>query len=225
MRKQSKAKSGKGVSNGAKAALDALSENPLVTNLEKALASGDKKEIERARDALHESTKDLPPLDPLLIEFIRALARDNVRRDRREREQQIREQIEAERKQREESGIGYGYEFDLDTSAEVVPYAVRANSLGEALLRMNDYRKENIPEGSIAAFCRMPDEEFLALALAHLEVRQLEGPPKAPRLQELEETVILRLDREVLDFFQNDRPGWEGRINAVLRKAAGKSDD
>ncbi|MFH6783935.1 MULTISPECIES: BrnA antitoxin family protein [Methylobacterium] len=35
------------------------------------------------------------------------------------------------------------------------------------------------------------------------------------------ETVSLRLDRDVLDRFQEDGPGWQDRINAALRKAAG----
>jgi uncharacterized protein (DUF4415 family) len=32
----------------------------------------------------------------------------------------------------------------------------------------------------------------------------------------------LRLDRDVLDFFQADGPGWQERITQALRKAAGK---
>ena len=36
------------------------------------------------------------------------------------------------------------------------------------------------------------------------------------------EQVSLRIDREVLDFFQADGPGWQERINAALRKVAGK---
>jgi uncharacterized protein (DUF4415 family) len=35
------------------------------------------------------------------------------------------------------------------------------------------------------------------------------------------ETVSLRLDRDVLAHFQDDGPGWQDRINAALRKAAG----
>ncbi|TNC15855.1 hypothetical protein FF100_00885 [Methylobacterium terricola] len=37
----------------------------------------------------------------------------------------------------------------------------------------------------------------------------------------LRETVSLRLDRDVLDRFQEEGPGWQERINAALRKAAG----
>lgn len=35
------------------------------------------------------------------------------------------------------------------------------------------------------------------------------------------EQVALRLDRDVLAHFQEDGPGWQDRINAALRKAAG----
>jgi uncharacterized protein (DUF4415 family) len=50
-----------------------------------------------------------------------------------------------------------------------------------------------------------------------------EPMPKAPAgLPGVKEMVSLRLDRDVLDFFQEDGPGWQDRINEVLRKAAGK---
>jgi len=47
-------------------------------------------------------------------------------------------------------------------------------------------------------------------------------PPKTPALPGVKEMVSLRIDRDVLDFFQEDGPGWQERINAALRKAAGK---
>ena len=46
--------------------------------------------------------------------------------------------------------------------------------------------------------------------------------PAKPSVPGAKETVSLRLDRDVLDFFQADGPGWQDRINAALRKAAGK---
>jgi uncharacterized protein (DUF4415 family) len=52
--------------------------------------------------------------------------------------------------------------------------------------------------------------------------RKADLPPPAPALPGVKETVSLRLDRDVLDFFQADGPGWQERINAALRKAAGK---
>jgi uncharacterized protein (DUF4415 family) len=47
-------------------------------------------------------------------------------------------------------------------------------------------------------------------------------PPKPPAIPGAKETVSLRIGRDVLDFFQEDGPGWQDRINAALRKAAGK---
>lgn len=35
------------------------------------------------------------------------------------------------------------------------------------------------------------------------------------------EMVSLRLDRAVLEHFQEDGPGWQDRVNAALRAAAG----
>jgi uncharacterized protein (DUF4415 family) len=35
------------------------------------------------------------------------------------------------------------------------------------------------------------------------------------------ETVSIRLDSDVLAHFQEDGPGWQERINAALRRAAG----
>jgi uncharacterized protein (DUF4415 family) len=54
------------------------------------------------------------------------------------------------------------------------------------------------------------------------------APPKAeapaPRTNSVpvgKEQVSLRLDRDVLAYFQEDGPGWQDRINAALRNAAG----
>jgi uncharacterized protein (DUF4415 family) len=47
-------------------------------------------------------------------------------------------------------------------------------------------------------------------------------PPKPTTLPGVKEMVSLRIDRDVLDFFQEGGPGWQERINEALRKAAGK---
>ena len=52
--------------------------------------------------------------------------------------------------------------------------------------------------------------------------KPLEPMPKAPSIPGAKEMVSLRIDRDVLDFFQEDGPGWQDRINTALRKAAGK---
>jgi uncharacterized protein (DUF4415 family) len=47
-------------------------------------------------------------------------------------------------------------------------------------------------------------------------------PPKAPALPHVKHTVTLRIDQDVLDYFQQDGIGWQDRINAALRTVAGK---
>lgn len=60
-------------------------------------------------------------------------------------------------------------------------------------------------------------------AFKAVTTKPIEGPPKtAAAMPGAKEQVTLRIDRDVLDFFQEDGPGWQERINAALRKAAGK---
>jgi uncharacterized protein (DUF4415 family) len=47
-----------------------------------------------------------------------------------------------------------------------------------------------------------------------------EGPPATAIVPGVKEMVSLRLDKDVLEHFQADGPGWQDRINAALRKAA-----
>ncbi len=71
---------------------------------------------------------------------------------------------------------------------------------------------------------RTPDARTAAeKAFKAVTTTPVEAPPKAPpALPGVKETVTLRIDRDVLDFFQGDGPGWQERINAALRKVAGK---
>jgi uncharacterized protein (DUF4415 family) len=48
-----------------------------------------------------------------------------------------------------------------------------------------------------------------------------ESAPKAAPIPSGKDLVSLRLDRDVLEYFQDEGPGWQERINAALRKAAG----
>ena len=52
--------------------------------------------------------------------------------------------------------------------------------------------------------------------------KPLEAPPKKPAIPNAKEMVSLRIDRDVLEYFQDAGPGWQDRINDALRKAAGK---
>jgi uncharacterized protein (DUF4415 family) len=44
----------------------------------------------------------------------------------------------------------------------------------------------------------------------------------APAVPGARELVSLRIDRDVLEHFQEGGPGWQERMNDALRKAAGK---
>jgi uncharacterized protein (DUF4415 family) len=60
------------------------------------------------------------------------------------------------------------------------------------------------------------------MAFKAATTKPAEAPPQAPSLPGVSELVSLRIDRDVLDYFQQNGPGWQERINAALRKAAGK---
>jgi uncharacterized protein (DUF4415 family) len=45
---------------------------------------------------------------------------------------------------------------------------------------------------------------------------------KRPSLPNAKELVSLRIDRDVLEHFQESGPGWQDRINDALRRVAGK---
>src|SRR2546421_10277475 len=49
-----------------------------------------------------------------------------------------------------------------------------------------------------------------------------ELPPKRPIMPNAKELVSLRIDRDILDHFQDAGPGWQDRINEALRKVVGK---
>jgi uncharacterized protein (DUF4415 family) len=59
-------------------------------------------------------------------------------------------------------------------------------------------------------------------AFKAVTTRPADLPPKAPALPHVKHTVTLRIDQDVLDYFQQDGVGWQDRINAALRKVAGK---
>ena len=52
-------------------------------------------------------------------------------------------------------------------------------------------------------------------------VKPIEAPPKKVALPGVKELVSLRVDQDVLEHFQEGGAGWQERINAALRKAAG----
>ena len=73
---------------------------------------------------------------------------------------------------------------------------------------------------------RPPDSRAAAeAAFKAATAKKPEGPAETPRENAVpgaKETVALRIDRDVLDHFQAEGPGWQDRINAALRKVVGK---
>ncbi|ANY83890.1 hypothetical protein BB934_34530 (plasmid) [Microvirga ossetica] len=72
-----------------------------------------------------------------------------------------------------------------------------------------------------------PNGPLKAAEIVYLNptTKPIEGMAKAAVMPGAKETVTLRIDPDVLDFFQKDGRGWQDRINAALRKAAGQSND
>lgn len=61
-------------------------------------------------------------------------------------------------------------------------------------------------------------------AFKSLTTKKAPPLPQQPAIPGVKELVSLRIDQDVLEHFQNDGPGWQDRINAALRRAAGLAD-
>ena len=64
----------------------------------------------------------------------------------------------------------------------------------------------------------LTEEWFEKADLYHGEklIRRGRRPSDSPK-----QAISLRVDADVLDKFRADGPGWQGRMNEALRKAAG----
>jgi uncharacterized protein (DUF4415 family) len=85
-----------------------------------------------------------------------------------------------------------------------------------------------LPEGGgicyKAGMARRPTDPRTAAEKAFKAIttpKPAEPHPKPTSPPSAKEVVSLRIDRDVLEFFQAGGPGWPERINAALRKAAG----
>ncbi len=67
---------------------------------------------------------------------------------------------------------------------------------------------------------RRPTNPMVAAEAAFKPIKKPVPPVRetsaAPNVREL---VSIRIDRAVLDYFQEDGPGWQDRINDALRQA------
>lgn len=88
-------------------------------------------------------------------------------------------------------------------------------TLGSNLQKVDAYE---LTAEDYAEIPELPDAFFEQGVLHRNGVPVPRGrPPSAMPKQQ----VTLRLDAEVLERFRSDGPGWQGRINAALRKAVG----
>ena len=67
----------------------------------------------------------------------------------------------------------------------------------------------------------MDSRQAAEAAFKSATTKPAELPPKKPVVPNAKELVSLRIDRDVLDHFQESGPGWQDRINEALRRAAG----
>jgi uncharacterized protein (DUF4415 family) len=68
----------------------------------------------------------------------------------------------------------------------------------------------------------MDSRQAAEAAFKTATTKPAELPPQKPAVPNARELVSLRIDRDVLDHFQESGPGWQDRINEALRRAAGK---
>lgn len=71
---------------------------------------------------------------------------------------------------------------------------------------------------------RRPADPVSAAEAAFKKVtaKPVEKPSLPPAIPGAKELVSLRIDQDVLEYFQADGAGWQDRINNALRSAAGK---
>ncbi len=79
-------------------------------------------------------------------------------------------------------------------------------------------------EHLMATSTRRPGDPFAAAeAVFKRTAKPAVEAPRAPVSAAARETITLKIDRDVLDHFQADGPGWQERINSALREAANLS--
>jgi uncharacterized protein (DUF4415 family) len=91
------------------------------------------------------------------------------------------------------------------------------DDVAEGLISLDDYEiahGEDIPEWTEADFARArPASEIPELAAFFERMRGARGPQKSP----VKERVGMRLDADIVRHFRDTGPGWQSRVNDVLR--------
>lgn len=67
---------------------------------------------------------------------------------------------------------------------------------------------------------RRPIDPMAAAQAAFKPIKKPSPAPKTTTLPNARESVSLRIDRNVLEYFQQSGPGWQERINEALQQIA-----
>ena len=68
----------------------------------------------------------------------------------------------------------------------------------------------------------MDSRQAAEAAFKKAPTKPLEPVARQSSIPNAKELVSLRIDRDVLEYFQESGPGWQDRINEALKKVAGK---
>lgn len=68
----------------------------------------------------------------------------------------------------------------------------------------------------------MTSRDAAEAAFKKATTKPAELPLPKPSIPNAKEMVSLRIDRDILDHFQEDGPGWQDRINDALRRVIEK---
>lgn len=106
-----------------------------------------------------------------------------------------------------------------EQALEVQPGQARFSRCCGVFASLHDTHDTNdaMARGPIRDSRSEAEKDFKAMTTTPVEL-----PPAAPFVPGVREQVTLRIDRDVLDYFQADGQGWQERINQALPKAAGK---
>jgi uncharacterized protein (DUF4415 family) len=121
-------------------------------------------------------------------------------------------------------GLPFERVAEFDWEGAVVVADVR-REYGERLSNMSKRKPLTNRDGDVRAltaadFRRMrPAREVLPKMVGAKVAAELFRPRGRPRKDDPKAQVTLRLDAEVVRHFKSSGPGWQTRINAVLKRA------
>jgi hypothetical protein len=126
---------------------------------------------------------DRPPLDPLVVEFVKALARDAARQDNRKHAEQLKQREEAETQERQRLGVGYGEEFLVEDGNTWSVYVAHALTSAEAHRLMRKHARACHPRARVDYIRSLRIDELanVGVPIGSVQVTNSSAPLKAPK--------------------------------------------